>query len=460
MPAQTTPPDNVVDIEAARKEGAAQALAADRERRAAIQARFTRHLAMAGVPALLDACLDDAACQPEAAGLKLLDHIGAAATPINGALGIAPGEDEQDKHHRAASDALLARAGVHRLRAAGVPDLNIDLTGNPCRGQTLMDLARASVRRRGQDPDGMDKRAIVAAAFQTTDDFPLLLESVMHKSLQRAYAVAALTWQRFCSTGQVSDFRAHTRYRVGSIGNLDALNEHGEFTRKAIPDGEKATITAGTRGNIIAITREVVINDDLGALTSQAMMLGRASARTVESAVYARLAENSGAGPTMQDGQPLFHASHSNIAATAGAPAVAIIEAMRVQMASQMDIGANDYLDVRPAVWLGPLSLGGTAREVLGAEYNDEASKNQKRPNIVRGLVDDIVDTPRLSGTAWYLFANPVDAPVLEVAFLDGVQEPYLETRGGWDVDGAEMKVRLDFGTAGIDYRGAVRNAG
>jgi len=460
MPAQTTPPDNVVDIDAVRAEAKAQALAADRERRAAIQARFTRHLAMAGVPALLDACLDDAACQPEAAGLKLLDHIGAAATPINGALGIAPGEDEQDKHHRAASDALLARAGVHRLRAAGVPDLNIDLAGNPFRGQTLMDLARASVRRRGQNPDGMDKRAIVAAAFQTTDDFPVLLENVMHKSLQRSFVVAALTWQRFCATGQVSDFRAHTRYRVGSIGNLDALNEHGEFTRKAIPDGEKATITAGTRGNIIAITREVIINDDLGALTSQAMTLGRASARTVESAVYARLAENSGAGPTMQDGQPLFHASHNNIAATAGAPAVAIIEAMRVQMASQMDIGANDYLDVRPAVWLGPLSLGGTAREVLGAEYNDEASKNQKRPNIVRGLVDDIVDTPRLSGTAWYLFANPVDAPVLEVAFLDGVQEPYLETRGGWDVDGAEMKVRLDFGTAGIDYRGAVRNAG
>lgn len=460
MPAPNTPPDNVVDIDAVRAEAKAQALAADRERRAAIQARFARHLPMAGVQTLLDACLDDAACSPEAAGLKLLDHIGAGATPINGALGIVAGDDESDKLRGAATDALLARAGVHRLRAAGVPDLHIDLAGNPCRGQTLMDLARAAVRRRGQNPDGMDKRAIVAAAFQTTDDFQVLLENVMHKALQRTYAVAALSWRRFCATGEVSDFRAHTRYRVGSIGNLDALNEHGEFARKSIPDGEKASITAGTRGNIISITREVIINDDLGALTGQAMMLGRASARTVEAAVYALLAENAGMGPTLQDGQPLFHASHNNIAATGGAPAVAIIEAMRVQMGSQMDVGGNDYLDLRPAIWLGPLSLGGTAREVFGAEYNDETSKNQRRPNVVRGLVDDIVDTPRLSGNPWYLFANPVDAPVLEVAFLDGIQEPYLETRGGWDTDGAEMKVRLDFGTAGIDYRGAVYNAG
>jgi hypothetical protein len=31
-----------------------------------------------------------------------------------------------------------------------------------------------------------------------------------------------------------------------------------------------------------------------------------------------------------------------------------------------------------------------------------------------------VVDTPRLSGNIWYMFADPNEEPVLEVAFLDG----------------------------------------
>ena len=68
--------------------------------------------------------------------------------------------------------------------------------------------------------------------------------------------------------------------------------------------------------------------------------------------------------------------------------------------------------------------------------------------------------SPRLSGTRRYLFAEPAVAPVIEVAFLDGNQEPYIEQEMGFTVDGTRYKVRLDFGVAAIDYRGAVTNAG
>ena len=109
---------------------------------------------------------------------------------------------------------------------------------------------------------------------------------------------------------------------------------------------------------------------------------------------------------------------------------------------------------------LCPLSLGGLAREVNGAEYNDDADRNQNKPNVVRGLFSDIVDTPRLSGTAWYTFADPNESPVMEVAFLDGDDEPYLEMQAGFTVDGISWKVRHDFGIAAIDYRGARKNPG
>jgi len=74
--------------------------------------------------------------------------------------------------------------------------------------------------------------------------------------------------------------------------------------------------------------------------------------------------------------------------------------------------------------------------------------------------VSDIIDTPRITGNEWYLAANAMDVAAIEVAFLDGVDEPYLEVKEGWAVDGAQYKVRLDYGVAAIDYRGIYKNAG
>jgi hypothetical protein len=267
------------------------------------------------------------------------------------------------------------------------------------------------------------------------------------------------TWSRVCGIGTVSDFRAHNWYRLGSLTEYDSLNEHGEFKNKAIPDGEKASYSATTKGNIIAITREVIVNDDMGAIVRLTEMLGRAGKLTIEKAFYSLLGQNSGLGPTQGDAQPLFHANRSNVSAGA-ALSVDAIDADRVVMASQRDPGSNEYLDLRPSVLLVPIGLGGRAREVNAQEYNDESNKQQRRPNVVRGLFSDVVDTPRLSGTRRYLFADPATAPVFLVSFLDGQQEPVLETQDGWRYNGVEMKGRLDFGIDVVDYRGAITNAG
>jgi hypothetical protein len=307
----------------------------------------------------------------------------------------------------------------------------------------------------------MDQMEIVAASFtQGTSDFPVLLENTMHKTLQNAYARAALTWNRFCATGNVSDFRAHNRYRTGSFGVLDAVKELGEFVNKSIPDGEKSTITATTKGNIINLSRQAIINDDLGAFVGLANMRGRAAGRTVEADVYALLALNAGLGPTMVDGKTLFHADHGNIGAGGAAISMATIDADRVLMASQLDVSGNDYLDLRPAVLLVPIGLGGTARSINDAQYDPDTANKLQKPNVVNGLYRDIVDTPRLTGTRRYSFADATEAPVLEVAFLDGRQEPYLELQNGFDVDGGRYKVRLDYATGAVDHRGAVTNAG
>jgi hypothetical protein len=330
---------------------------------------------------------------------------------------------------------------------------------------TLIDLCRHYLEKAGVNTRGMSRNTIAEKALQmrgggyaATGDFTVLLENTMHKTLLASYALAPDTWRRFCDVGSVSDFRAHNRYRSGLFGSLDTVIEGAEFTNKAVPTGEKETITATTKGNIVAITRQTLINDDLGAFVGLANKLGRAAGLTIEKAVYALLALNGGLGPNMEDGNPLFDATHNNLG-TGAALSVASIDADAVVMNAQLDPSGEEFLDLQPSVLLLARGLLGAARVINESRFDNDGTEFEK-PNAVVGLYDDIVGTPRLSGTRRYSFADPSTDPTLEVAFLDGQQTPVLETRDGFRIDGVEWKIRQDFGVAAVDFRTAVTNAG
>ena len=371
---------------------------------------------------------------------------------------VEAGEAESDKRNDAAVNAIMAKAGVLQGKERAEK-----LQGNPFVGWRMTDFARDCAERAGVKTGGMSQMDIVGRAFtQSTSDFPVILENTMHKTVVAAYAVAADTWRRWCRVGSVSDFRAHKRIRFGTIGNLDALNELGEFKNKEIPDGEAESVTASTRGNLINISRQAMINDDVGYFIGLSQMLGRAAARTIEAQAYAKLVSN----PTMSDGIALFHADHGNLAASGAAPTVETVSAGEDAMALQTDINGNDYLDIAPSIALCPRSLRRTFAILNTAEYNpdnapgDTSGKNTMEPNTVRGAFDEVIGTPRLSGSAWYLLADPAEAPVIEVVFLDGNDQPFIDMEEGFSVDGAKYKVRLDFGVDAVGYVGGYKNAG
>ena len=135
------------------------------------------------------------------------------------------------------------------------------------------------------------------------------------------------------------------------------------------------------------------------------------------------------------------------------------VEADRVVMKIQKDESSNEILDLVPKILLVAAGLGGTARQVNEAQY-DLADVGGFEPNVTLGLYDDIIDTGRMSGTVRYSFADPSIAPVLEVAFLEGKQEPTMEMEDGFRIDGTSWKVSLDYEVGAIGYRGAVYNSG
>ncbi len=411
-----------------------------------------------GINSLLVSSLSDVKMSVEAVRQSALDLLGKKATSLSSPIFIT--EDAADKRIVAVGEVLSSRCNLKP--ADGKP---INLGSNPHRGMTLIEMARESLSVAGVSCSGMNKLEVVGMAFSnSSSDFPILLENVMHKSLQTSYAIAPDTWTRFCSIGSVSDFRAHNRYKLGSLSNLKPLNEAGEFENQDIPDGKKESVSIDTKGNLISITRQAIINDDLGSFVGLAASLGRAAKRTIETDVYDALKLNSGMGPTLNDDLPLFDAAHGNIASLhVGLPSVTTFEEASTLMAKQMDISKKDYLDLMASIWLGSISRK-TGVKVLNASTYDpgatSGTKNQFTPNPYSGFLNDIIGTPRLDDAPWYLFADPLIAPVLEVSFLDANQEPFLDLHNGWAVDGAQYKVRLDFGIDGVGYEGAVRNPG
>jgi HK97 family phage prohead protease len=376
---------------------------------------------------------------------------------------IQGGADERDKFLRSSENWLIQRAGLTDMmrEAAQKRGEKVDFDPGPARGRTLVELARQCLERAGVRTDGMDVMDMVGKAFthrsgNSTSDFPILLENTLHKSLQAAAATVPDTWRQWCKKGTVSDFRAHTRYRQGGLGVLPDVAEGGEFKNADIKDGEKQTVQAGTKGRIIALTRQAIINDDMGAFNDMATRAGRAVALTVEVGAWTYLLSN----PVLSDGVALFHANHGNL--TAGALSVASIEIDRVAMANQLDVGSNDLLELRPVILLCPVGLGGEARVINQSQYDTDAIANKPstKPNKVVGLYRQIIDTARLTGTARYSFADPNIEPVIEVAFLNGNEAPRMEMQQGWRVDGTEWKVALDVGFGALGYRGVVKSTG
>lgn len=414
------------------------------------------------------AVLDELAKRSEAAG-------GPGPGP-SGAVEV--GATEHDKQRACEVAWLIERAGQTRTVERAAQNKHVghllrgELDAGPARGLTLLDMARDFLERQGVRTRGMGKLEIAgralsfrAGAYQPGATFPVLFETAIYKMMLAEYAIVDDTWRMMCGTDTVPDFRESNRYRNGSFGPLDDIGENGEFKEKAIPDGARYKISTGTKGNTISLTRQALVDDDMGALSDVAQRFGRSAGLTIETNFYALLAENAGLGPVMDDGKTLFHADHGNIG-TASALSVAGIDADRVKMAEQKDVSANEYIVIRPRVLLVPIGLGGEARVINDAQYDVDAvaanaTNKFLKPNKVRGLFQEIVDTPRVTGTRRYLFADPNEVPAIKVVFLEGSGEvPQMEMENGFEIDGVRWRVRMDVKVQAFDYKGAVTNAG
>ena len=317
-------------------------------------------------------------------------------------------------------------------------------------------MARSFLEAEGVRVKGLGRDEIATRALHSTSDFPQILAGVTNRTLREAYEAAPRTYQAISRRATVADFKSVQRLQLGEAPQLEKVNESGEFKRGTIGEA-KETYRVETYGKVVGITRQVLINDDLDAFTRVPSLFGTAAATLESDVVWSIFTAN----PNMADGKTLFHAGHSNLAGTGTALDVANLAKARTAMSRQTGLDGKTVLNIRPSFLVVPTSLELAAEQLL-AQNLVPAKSTDVVPANIRSLV--VVSEPRLdpaSGAVpWYLVASPAAIDTIEYAFLEGQEGVFIETRMGFDVDGVEIKARLDFGAKAIDWRGLYKNPG
>ena len=325
------------------------------------------------------------------------------------------------------------------------------------RGLSLIEVARDILASEGVRVRGLSRDELATRALHSTSDFPLILSNVTNKTLRAAYDTAPRTFAPIARRTTVADFRDVHRLQLGEAPQLEKVNESGEFKRGTLGEAqEKYRIE--TFGKVIGITRQVLINDDLDAFTRVPALFGTAAATLESDVVWGVITANA----AMADGKALFHAGHNNLAAAGVKLDVVALAKARTAMSLQKGLDGKTVLNIRPAFLVVPTSLELEAEQLL-AQNIVPAKSVDVVPGSLRSLT--VISEPRLdpgAGAAvpWYLLASPAAIDTIEYAYLEGQEGVAMETRMGFDVDGMEIRARLDFGAKAIDWRGLYKNPG
>jgi hypothetical protein len=361
-----------------------------------------------------------------------------------------PGHDDPAQILDAMAEALAARA---------MPGYEPQGAGRHAEfmGWRPSDMIGELLRARGERSVPRNPTLLAERAFHTSSDFPLLLAAAANKMLLAAYQPAQPTYRQIFLRRDFRDFKPHRHLRIGDFPTLLPLAENGEIQVGTMSESQEIVLLQ-TFARRIRVTRPMLVNDDLGAFTDFAAAIGRRVAEFENATAYQLVNSANGDGPTLTTGSaPVFAtgAARANRASTGTVLDTTTIGAGRTAIMKQRTL---DGL---------PISMGQTMRLLVGP--NLELAARQAtvvvqaneigKANVFAGFVQPVIE-PLIQANRWYLFSDPVAAPVYVYGYLNGAEGPQVTTGPVQGADGVEVSVIFDFGVGAIDWRGAWFNPG
>tara|TARA_R110002050_G_scaffold45998_2_gene108438 strand:+ start:31367 stop:33385 length:2019 start_codon:yes stop_codon:yes gene_type:complete len=434
VPAPTAP--SQADIQAA-------AIVFNTERITGINAAFATFPQLAE---LKNSCIADASVNADKAKDMILAKLGEGTGPL-------AAQPNSVIIHAGNGNLVSDSIRAHLMSRSGHEAAQKD---NGYSTYNLKELARASLADRGIGVAGLNQMQMVGLAFtHSSSDFGNILLDVANKSVLKGWENAQETFERFTRKGQLSDFKVSKRVGLEEFRSLRQVREGAEYKYVTLGDNG-ADIALATYGEIFSITRQAIINDDMNMLSMIPMKMGAAAKATIGDLVFAILTGN----PKMADGKTLFHNDHGNLGS--GAPSAETLGVLAELMESQVSGGKNPRaLNIMPEFVLCPPNLKRTLTQIIKSSSVKGADVNSGIANPIQDFAE-VISEARLkanSDKAYYLAAGQGN-DTIEVAYLDGIDTPYIEQQQGFTIDGVATKVRIDAGVAPLDHRGLVKSTG
>ena len=393
------------------------------------------------------------------------------AEPIGLSTRLEHGKSEREKVYEAMRGGLLLRAlGSHERVKKADPDFgeNISVDSDRFRNRRVPDLAREFCERAGHrigdEPDHEIVRKALRvqsfversdSAYHTTGNFANLFLDAMNKTLRMAYEEAPSTYQLWTSEGTpASDYKALHRIVMGEFNLPSEVPENTEYPEMTTSDSRE-NYRVAKHGGVFSISMEMLVNDDLDAMTRIPRKQGAAMRRKINRDVYSVLIDNA----ALADGIALFHASshNANLDATALAAGAPLNVGYQV-MATQSGTDSTTVLGITPRYLIVPEALAATALQVTSDMFYPATAATiglygPNGPRTLQVVADGQIDNLG-SATNWWLAASPSVVDTVEVTFLQGEQSPVLDREEGFTTDTIKYKIRQSYGVKAIDYRG------
>jgi hypothetical protein len=165
--------------------------------------------------------------------------------------------DEVETKREAIADAIIHRQDpTHKVTDASKDFLHL----------SAMEVCRQLVDDAGFETRGRSKHEIIKRAFHSTSDFSNILENVASKRLQMGYESVPQVWREFMSETVLRDFKQTSITHLDEAPALQILGEGAEIKYGTMGDS-KEVYQLATYAKGLSVTRQTIINDDLGALS-------------------------------------------------------------------------------------------------------------------------------------------------------------------------------------------------
>lgn len=352
--------------------------------------------------------------------------------------------------------ARVTRDGQEILVARAADALYSRLTGTEpsARGRELRNLSTIELAREfvGSGARSMSRPEVIDRALQTrsgmhtTSDFAAALGNAANRTLRAAYDAAELTYGPFVRETTVPDFRATERVQIGDAPMLKERKEGSETSYGTLSDAKEA-IQLATFARALKMTRQMMINDDLGAFARILTSFGLRAGELKSDLVYNVLTAN----PKMGDGKQLFSASHNNL--LNAELSVDGLSAVRKSMRTQKSRDGASLNLVAKTLIVGP-ELETRAQQLIAPIA--AAVSGEVNP-FSGGSLQLVVDA-RIEDDSWFVAANPGLIDTIELAFLDGAKGLQTRTIEEPMLDGMSVLAQIDVEAAAIDHLGLVKS--